>query len=633
MLYLIYLLLTYFTIYFVGSFVILCYNLKEKVDTWELFFLKLLVGLISTTSVFALIVSNGETILAGLLLIFLIVYFNNKEKRIFFDYANFFSDYKKVFGFIPLFLIFSLVFSMIIYPVKEEIPDDFLFYGSIADYLKIYGIENTSMNIYHNQGVSIYHYFSEWTSAMLSKIFNITGSLAYIYIYIPLVTSILFIGVFALVKGIFKVSILTSIFYTILFFISSQFWGGGSVPSIFNINELHFRYGSYFFTANYIKLSIVISFFTAFLILFRRGKKFSAISFLLMLPIIWPTTLFGVFGGLILYFTYKFLKQRKIETKKIYLTLIVLFVFFSFYKIFGVHKIQYDSITTNSYLGVFLENFNYKEALIRFPKIIISRTFYFILFVVILIFNFKLFKSIYKRHKDRINEIFLIFLFLIAASMMGEMIFHYRLDSDQIFSNLVDNTILKYVSFFIVLFSLKSLVTKGVVFLFFLFTILTYIPFSDFSKIENSSEKYEIGNYVASHNKPTFAINLRATESVLPRVASNVYAPFNFLRTYTDSYFPTNISIFDRKEIYMSTTKDKIQFNSILVDSPYFIFINNLNLNHHNESNKIKFLKEKKIDFMIYEEGSLDKVFFNSLNIEKSFKIENMHILKLKWNE
>ncbi len=307
--------LAYFLIYIIGSFVINFINLNDILKKKEIFFIKILIGLISLTTIFAIINSKGLTILIWLIPIFSFAYFASGNKLKKFKFNSLFLDLKYMIFFISIVLLFSCFFLYILFKTKEIIPNDFLFYGSIADYLNIYGIENYNLNIYDTKGVKLYHYFNEWSSAFFSRIFGLPGSVALVYVYFPLVMSVLFIGIYALVNSLFKLSSLQSLFYTSVFFISSQFWGGTSVAYLIQIKGFSIRFGSLFITANYLKLLIVITFFAAFLILIRRNQRLLSMAFLLAIPFIWPTTLFGVFGGLILYFVYESIKIKELHLK------------------------------------------------------------------------------------------------------------------------------------------------------------------------------------------------------------------------------------------------------------------------------------------------------------------------------
>ncbi len=538
--------------------------------------------------------------------------------------------------FISIVLLFSCFFLYILFKTKEIIPNDFLFYGSIADYLNIYGIENYNLNIYDTKGVKLYHYFNEWSSAFFSRIFGLPGSVALVYVYFPLVMSVLFIGIYALVNSLFKLSSLQSLFYTSVFFISSQFWGGTSVAYLIQIKGFSIRFGSLFITANYLKLLIVITFFAAFLILIRRNQRLLSMAFLLAIPFIWPTTLFGVFGGLILYFVYESIKIKELHLKELLFVGITAISFLAFYKFFGGSDNDYEIITQKSYLEVFYENFKIHEALFLIPKIIISRIYYFIMFIIIIIFNYNKFIDLVKSNREIFNKIFIFILFLSLSSLFGNMFFHYQLDSDQIFGNLIDNTVLKFVSFFVLILTIKSIKTRILIAIFVVFSILTITK--TINNIDNKISSKDLntyktfGNYIAKTNSKKYAINLLAENSVLPRVATSVYSPLNFLRTYTKEYFPINISIYDRKYKYSLSVMDNVQFNSTLSNSPYFHFINKHNLNYKDINSKLKFLEYNKIDFLIFEKKSLDINFIKNIKIVKTFNFNDFTVIEIDWN-
>jgi hypothetical protein len=102
-------------------------------------------------------------------------------------------------GLFGIQLIFLLLFRFIVFPYEELIPNDFLFYGAISDYLSQFGYENSSMNIFNPEGVKIYHYFNEWFAAIFSDILDLPGSLSLVFIIYPFVYSLMFIGVWAIV--------------------------------------------------------------------------------------------------------------------------------------------------------------------------------------------------------------------------------------------------------------------------------------------------------------------------------------------------------------------------------------------------------------------------------------------------
>jgi hypothetical protein len=614
--------------YLFGS-VLFKYSQIEISNRPSNFFIKIVLGILFIVPVYALLKTNGNSILFGIPLLYFIAWFYKNGKKT--DYS---FDWKLFLGLLGIQLIFLLLFRFIVFPYKELIPNDILFYGAISDYLSQFGFENTSMNIHNPEGVKIYHYFNEWFAAIFSDILGLTGSLSLAYIVYPFVYSLMFIGVWAIVT-LFKPkwSNLKVLVAVILFFLVNQFWGGASVPSVMEIKGISFRPASLFLTVNYIKLSILIVLFLP-AIIFYKTKNYSFLCFsLLIMPFIWPTTLFGIFGGLILYTIYFFVNQKKINYSLLIQLIAAIIFFFSFYK---VNSVVFPSNTeSSSHSNLIFTFFEIKEALLIFPKIIVSRIFYFSLFLLILVLNWKKLMELYKQKEVKLKQYILIFLMFFFSAMFGNMIFHFQLDSDQIFGNIIDNVFLKVISFLLIINTLDSVRTKAIL---FLFLIMNFVQLNLYLKNIRSRIDFSINeklyDFIGSE-KATFALHLIASpnESKYKKISQTVYPPLTTIRSFNRSYFPQNISILDRAEYYTNVIRDSIQFNGIKNKSSFYKY-HTLNPSLLETSSvKYEYLKEHKFDYLIYENRSLDGDLLNLLNLEDLLVLDELDVsvAKLKW--
>jgi len=614
--------------YLLGS-VLLKFSKIEISNRPSNFFIKIVLGILFIVPLYALLKTNGNSILLGIPLLYFIAWFYNNGKKT--DYS---FDWKLLLGLFGIQLIFLLLFRFIVFPYEELIPNDFLFYGAISDYLSQFGYENSSMNIFNPEGVKIYHYFNEWFAAIFSDILDLPGSLSLVFIIYPFVYSLMFIGVWAIVT-LFKPkwSNLKVLVAVILFFLVNQFWGGASVPSVMEIKGISFRPASLFLTANYIKLSILIVLFLA-AIIFYKTKNYSFLYFsLLIMPFKWATTLFGIFGGLILYAIYFFVKQKKINYSLLIQLIAAIIFFFSFYK---VNSLIFPSNTeSSSHSNLIFTFLDIKEALLIFPKIIVSRLFYFSLFLLILVLNWKKLMELYKQKEFKLKQYVLIFLMFFSSAMFGNMIFHFQLDSDQIFGNIIDNVFLKVISFLLIVYTLDSVRTKAVI---FIFLFMNVVQFNVYLKEKSSRIDYSVNerlsNFIGTE-KATFALHLIASpdESKYKKISQTVYPPLTSIRSFNRSYFPQNISILDRAEYYTDDIRDSIQFNGLKNESSFFKFCT-LNSSLSGISNvKYEYLKQYKFDFLIYENGSLDGDLVKLLKVDDLLVLDelNVSVAKLKW--
>ena len=613
--------------YLIGSLVLINDSIESTNNTVNVF-VKSVIGVLLIVSFYAIFKTQGNTILIGIPILYLVAWFNGSEKR-----KKISINWESYFYLLISQIVFYFIFKLIVFYSPISIPNDILFYGSISDYLSAYGVESNTMNIHDFNDVEIYHYFNEWLAALVSDIFDIPGSLSLAYVVYPFIYSLISVGVGSTIL-MFKPrwSNLRVITLVVLFFLVNQFWGGSSVPSMIEIQGISFRLASLFWTVNYIKLSMLIVLLLLALIMYENNNLNFAYFALLIMPFIWSTTLFGIFGGLILYSFFN-AKNRDVNKSLIHQLIVAVIVFFVFY-IFNARNAA-DSSETYSYFTSIRTFFHISDGLFIIPKIVISRIFYFSLFLLIFFVNWREFRELHRENEEKIyNYVFLISMILISA-MMGNILFHFQLDSDQIFSNLIDNVILKLISFLVVLYTYDNIKTRIVILVFITLNVCQYntnLKRMDTTLHESLSQA--LIDFVGTE-RATFAVNTIGMPhmSGYPKIAQKVYAPLTTIRTFNRFYFPQDLSVLDRAEYYEENIDERIFLSKLKNESLFYNFCAKNKSTSDYATLKLEFLKEYEIDYLIFENGSLDVGFFKRLQVQDMLVLKELDvsIAKINW--
>ena len=266
-----------------GSFWFFILKIKEQEDFVYDAFLKVLSGIFTIIILYANYITGFNTVLNGLILILALFLFRNRKTDKM-KYNLKFCFKKKYLKSLVLTLSIGVLFfflqAMFFYntPFNNLPQGDMNFYSMTIDFLTYNNVESFNSSIYllldGKNSPMPYHYSEFWMSALISKIFNVLSSEAYVIVTHSVFATILVLGLLALSRKISN-SIVLQIF---------------AILSIFIVGILLFNFleqtSSYQLANGWnAKLIIVSVFLVWFSILLLNNNKFFYFP-LLILPII-----------------------------------------------------------------------------------------------------------------------------------------------------------------------------------------------------------------------------------------------------------------------------------------------------------------------------------------------------------
>ena len=305
---------------------------------WLLFFS------ISFLSVFAsFFFKNGQTIQIIMIpLLFFSIYFVSQsvEKLT----SNCFFKEKKYILILLLgsiliwFLNAAFVFDIsAIFDAKNDfnfrIPSkDSFFYGRLSEKLLTSSYE--TVFAFHQDskavlGTTPYHYFELWLSAFFSKIFSVSGYIAYSLFTIPLLQVCVWVGIMAIFeqKKREKISLATFIYSFALLFL-----GGIYLPFYSDVKGFQSTY--WLINTLFTGLSEHYFFWIAVFLSFQKKNYRACVWIIFMIPIISPTLWAACWTGLFFIISFLFYQQKTLFLQKYKLELIAFFVIPFFYFLF-----------------------------------------------------------------------------------------------------------------------------------------------------------------------------------------------------------------------------------------------------------------------------------------------------------
>lgn len=638
-----YFLLTFlFSIFFylIGHIISLFWSKEKKYTDFETFFFKLVIGLVSVIVSFAIIHTKGNTVFIGIILMSLLYLLYNRDKLSHFNFSNLFKiEGKPLFLFIGVLLIFNALFYFAVFPDLINVHNDFIYFGALTDYLNLYGIESNTLNIIlETAKPNFYHYINEWGAAFISWVSNEIGLVSLVYIYFPLLLGTLFIGLVCLTQKITNKSILSAIGVSFLFFILSPIAGGGGVPALFSLGGVQISIGSYFSTPVIKFLPVIILLLTTILTNTRENLT-KTIYLFLVIAYVWPVTTIAIFGGIFLYIVFQKFRTKRFLKKEFVLLLVGVCYMVLFY-LFQSSKIQLSDQSNSSHLDFLLNyiknDLNILEHIKYFFGTIGMRFYYYSIFILMIIFNWKLLKT-YINPIKKYQSYILLYCFIAFCGLLGKSALYFMNDSNQLFENIFDHSFMYIVTFLLFLMVLNNKWNYLFVVFFLSTSIITYqkqvsqkSKEMNVSLVENLQNEFGVNHY-------TFASAVKADNSLFGHINQTVYPPLLFLRAYTNSYFPINISLYDRYQVqYIQETNytKKIRFQSLMKRSPFYYYVEKNGILKVDWKTKYDFLKEHKIDYLVFEKGSLEPEFMELIKNKKIIDIssQNVEIVKLNWD-
>ncbi len=305
---------------------------------WLLFFS------ISFLSVFAsFFFKNGQTIQIIMIpLLFFSIYFVSQsiEKL---TSTSFFKEKKYILvlllgSILIWFLNAAFVFDIYaIFDAKNDfnfrIPSkDSFFYGRLSEKLLTSSYE--TVFAFHQDsnavlGTTPYHYFELWLSAFFSKIFSVSGYIAYSLFTIPLLQVCVWVGIIAIFeqKKCEKISLATFIYSFALLFL-----GGIYLPFYSDVKGFQSTY--WLTNTLFTGLSEHYFFWIAVFLSFQKKNYIACVWIIFMIPIISPTLWAACWTGLFFIVSFLFYQQKILFLQKYKLELIAFFVIPFFYFLF-----------------------------------------------------------------------------------------------------------------------------------------------------------------------------------------------------------------------------------------------------------------------------------------------------------
>jgi hypothetical protein len=466
--YLLILLIFIIVIYLISNLI----NFKYIKDSFFLFFIKQLLILVLSISLFSCYITSFKTIY---ILFFPIYIFLFYKKYIIIN-KNYFPDLtrnlKYLLTLIPIILIqYFLYFDFKDWKVYE-ISNDIHMYGSIAYNLIQYKQENSFgfLNELYPKlfnGISAYHYFEIWITSMIGFITNKSYSIILILIVYPYLIWVLYLGIISIFENYNNKIKLKHLFFLLcLLFIG---------PIYFNFYETILNDGNVinsvvFTITGFTKQTLPFSFYGqkhlpvyVFCILNINLflKYYVKIGFYLSLLItICSFGLFpGIYGGIGLMIA----TNKKIRTR--YYLLIFLLTLLSLFYILSVNKPKIDVEISNQtiYINSFLTNLNLKGEIIRIlakfiNPIIWLTTLYLPILIIFYIYRKLILKSVLIKQL----LLFSCFSFISACGFISLL---QGLNSDQFLTNLLPlfNCIIILIVIFIITKEVKK---RNILFIF-----------------------------------------------------------------------------------------------------------------------------------------------------------------------
>jgi len=321
--------------YLLGHVLFLFLNINIK-NNYVSLFSKMLVSVSMFSICTAILLTNGRTIMTGILLLsilLLFVYYKNRQLAENIpqlkDTNISIKDILLLFAgatFLFLFRVYQL------YNFDGSIPltphADIVYYANLIDFLLRFGYENSSIDTIYPQGVSPYHYYDIWFGAGLVYLLKLNSALVLeliVYTTGPFLIWLGVISTFSHFKTIKYIDILFSFFGVIaigIYFNCYTHIAFMNNIGVYATNSL-----------NYNKLFPIYLFSLAFLNFYFSKRYVEALICAICIPFVFISTAIGVFSGLFLFLIYtKVFLKRKINLEMLILLLSAVFIYL-FYKL------------------------------------------------------------------------------------------------------------------------------------------------------------------------------------------------------------------------------------------------------------------------------------------------------------
>ncbi len=200
--------------YIAGSFVLWLLRTAPKADAFYETFVRLIVGLVSVVSVYAIVKTCGNTILWGFLIVGVLYLLYAKRNKLFlgkYCIRNLLPDGKNVL--LPISVMFLLGIGFFLFqgaffyatPINNMPHGDYAFYATVSSVLDDFGVEASdwqSVVIGGSTTPSPYHYFDIWLPVIFINILQGDTYEAFVVVTQSIYMVILAMGMIAVTRKV-----------------------------------------------------------------------------------------------------------------------------------------------------------------------------------------------------------------------------------------------------------------------------------------------------------------------------------------------------------------------------------------------------------------------------------------------
>ncbi len=221
--------------YIAGSFVLWLSRTAPKVEVFYETFVRLIVGLVSVVSAYAIVKSCGNTILCGFLIVGVLYLLYAKRNKLFlgkYRVRNLLTDDKNIL--LPALVMFVLGIGFFLFqgaffyatPINNMPHGDYAFYSTVSSVLNDFGVEASdwqSVVIGGSTAPSPYHYFDIWLPVIFINILQGDTYEAFVVVTQSIYMVILAMGMIAMTRMVTEnklmqvLSVLSMFFAGLLF--------------------------------------------------------------------------------------------------------------------------------------------------------------------------------------------------------------------------------------------------------------------------------------------------------------------------------------------------------------------------------------------------------------------------------
>lgn len=222
--------------YVAGTLLLWLMKVKQKEDVFYETFVRLIVGLVSVVSVYAIVKTCGNTILWGFLIVGVLYLLHAKRNNLFSEnycLGNFLQRGRN--RFMPALVVFLLGIVFFLFqgtffyaePINNMPHGDYAFYATISSVLNNFGVETLSWEsvvLYGSTTPSPYHYFDLWLPVIFINTLQGDTYEAFVVITQSIYMVILSMGVIAITRRftsnkLMQVLSVLSVFFAGLLFV------------------------------------------------------------------------------------------------------------------------------------------------------------------------------------------------------------------------------------------------------------------------------------------------------------------------------------------------------------------------------------------------------------------------------